>query len=60
MKLCTIKSFVRKKTFPAFVFVVLLIAGSGLIAASLYRTFSPDFSGKVDYDSIQPKNKRKD
>ena len=55
MKLCTVKSFVKKNTFPIFVFLILLFAVSGMIAASLYRHYSPDYSEKVNYDSIQPK-----
>jgi len=55
MKLCTVKSFVKKNTFPIFVFLTLLFIGSGMIAASLYRHYSPDSSEKVNYDSIQPK-----
>jgi len=55
MKLCTVKSFVKKNTFQTFVFLTLLFIGSGMIAASLYRHYSPDSSEKVNYDSIQPK-----
>ncbi len=55
MKLCTVKSFVKKNTFQPFVFLTLLFIGSGMVAASLYRQYSPDSSEKVNYDSIQPK-----
>jgi len=55
MKLCTVKSFVKKNTFQTFVFLILLFAVSGMIAASLYRHYSPDPSEKINYDSIQPK-----
>ncbi len=55
MKLCTVKSFVKKKPFRPFVFLTLLLIGSGMVAASLYRQYSPGPSEKINYDSIQPK-----
>jgi tetratricopeptide (TPR) repeat protein len=55
MKLCTVKSFVNKNTFRTIIFLTLLAIGSGMIAASWYRQYSPDPSAKVNYDSIQAK-----
>ena len=52
MKLCTVKSFVKKNTFQTFVFLILLFAVSGMIAASLYRHYSPDPSETVSYTHL--------
>jgi tetratricopeptide (TPR) repeat protein len=52
MKLCTVKSLVKKNTFQTFVFLTLLFIGSGMIAASLYRHYSPDSSEKINYDTL--------
>jgi tetratricopeptide (TPR) repeat protein len=55
MKLCTVKFLVKKNTFLTFVFLTLLFIGSGMVAASMYRHYSPETSEKVNYDTLQPK-----
>ena len=53
MKLHTVKSFFKNSTFQTCVIVISLFIGSGMIAASLYRHYSPGPSEKVNYDTIQ-------
>jgi tetratricopeptide (TPR) repeat protein len=55
MKSCTVKSLVKKNTFLTFVFLSFFFIGSGMIAASMYRHYSPETSEKVNYDTLQPK-----
>ena len=55
MKLCTVKSLVKKNTSLTFVFLTFFFIGSGMIAASMYRKTSPETSEKVNYDTLQPK-----
>ncbi|MGA2823246.1 MAG: hypothetical protein ABSE72_06930 [Bacteroidales bacterium] len=53
MKLCTVKSLVKKNTSLTFVFFTLFFIGSGMVAASMYRYYSPETSEKVNYDTLQ-------
>ncbi|MCX6248423.1 MAG: hypothetical protein NTW10_11885 [Bacteroidetes bacterium] len=55
MKLFTIKAPVKKNTLQKTIFLALILFGSGMIAASLYRHYSPDFSGKINSDTLQVK-----
>lgn len=53
MKLFTIKSFFRKKTSKILVFLTILFLGSCMIAASLYRHYSPDTFVKLNSDTTK-------
>ena len=53
MKLCTIKSVVKKNSFQTIIILILLFTGGGMIASSFYRHYSPGPSATVNYDTIR-------
>ena len=55
MKLSTVKSFVKNNTFHTFAVLFFLFAGSVMVAATFYNPFVPEFSQKINYDTLQTK-----